>query len=134
MAESSPKPNPIGRTGKELKYRLRGYATAYDYQSILAQLGKVPDCELAAQLGCHPSLIWRLRKRLNISRYCRAAAVDHLLGKCTDRQLARHLSVNPSTISHRRKALRIPPANVARANAAALLRDYMNQLDEQLES
>lgn len=81
----------------------------HDWGRIAHRLGREPDSSLAAEVGCDPTLVRRMRVRLGIPRWDPLGAMRPLLGKLPDREVARRLGLSRETVSARRRKLGIGP-------------------------
>ncbi len=77
--------------------------------------------------------VMKLRHQLGIPKYDRVAPVAHLIGRVPDARLARRVGCWPATITKRRRQMGLPPANRKKANADALLRQYVDALNKELD-
>ena len=79
----------------------------------VAQLGKMPDAELAEEMEITPSAVARKRRALGIEAYCPkklwTEAEVALLGTASDRDVATQLGRSDGAVKAKRQGLQIPP-------------------------
>lgn len=94
-------------------YYFAGKHWALPWGDVAHKLGKVPDVEIAATLGCTSVSVRNMRKRLGIKKFAIADRIRPLAGRHTDKDVAKMVGCARETVTRLRMAERIPkcPAN-----------------------
>lgn len=90
-------------------YRFHGFWYTYNWASVEHLLGKVPDSRVAAELGCHPVSVRKMRRRLRIPKYRKTDSCLDLLGEYPDAMIAEMKGLARETVTKLRLARGIPP-------------------------
>jgi hypothetical protein len=77
---------------------------------VAEKLGKVPDKQIAEQLGCTQVTVRNMRRRLNIPKPTLARRIRPLLGKVPDKEIAKEFNCSRETVCRIRCAEGIRPA------------------------
>lgn len=94
---------------------------SWNTPEVVARLGKVPDAELAAELGFSVHTIRSERVRRGIHMVRRQEEYDEFLGLISDAELSRLKNVSRQAVSARRARLAIPECAGATDMALLLL-------------